>query len=64
MSETADKIAGLNFVHLRVRSAYALLDGAMTVKKIAGIAVPLQDLLAREYGNIITLHKQNIERPC
>jgi DNA polymerase III subunit alpha len=28
----------LDFVHLRVRSAYALLDGAMTVKKIAGLA--------------------------
>jgi DNA polymerase-3 subunit alpha len=26
------------FVHLRVRSAYALLDGAMTVKKIAAMA--------------------------
>ncbi len=38
MTETANKIAGLDFVHLRVRSAYALLDGAMTVKKIAGLA--------------------------
>lgn len=26
------------YIHLRVRSAYSLLDGAMTVKKIAGLA--------------------------
>jgi DNA polymerase-3 subunit alpha len=32
-------VDGLSFVHLRVRSAYALLDGAMTVKKIADLAV-------------------------
>jgi DNA polymerase III subunit alpha len=38
MTDVAHKIAGLDFVHLRVRSAYALLDGAMTVKKIAGLA--------------------------
>ena len=38
MTDSAHKIAGLNFVHLRVRSAYALLDGAMTVKKLATLA--------------------------
>jgi DNA polymerase III subunit alpha len=38
MTDGAHKIQGLDFVHLRVRSAYALLDGAMTVKKIAGLA--------------------------
>jgi len=31
-------LAGPGFVHLRVRSAYSLLDGAMTVKKLAGFA--------------------------
>ena len=38
MTDSAHKVEGLKFVHLRVRSAYALLDGAMTVKKIAGLA--------------------------
>jgi DNA polymerase-3 subunit alpha len=38
MTETAETITNLRFIHLRVRSAYALLDGAMTVKKIASLA--------------------------
>lgn len=38
MTETAKTITDLRFIHLRVRSAYALLDGAMTVKKIASLA--------------------------
>ncbi|MEN9855348.1 MAG: hypothetical protein RLZZ157_474 [Pseudomonadota bacterium] len=38
MDQSAEHNARLNFVHLRVRSAYSLLDGAMTVKKIAALA--------------------------
>jgi DNA polymerase III subunit alpha len=31
-------MADSKFIHLKVKSAYSLLDGAMTVKKIAGLA--------------------------
>jgi DNA polymerase III subunit alpha len=38
MTDGKHMISGPGFINLRVRSAYALLDGAMTVKKIAGLA--------------------------
>ncbi|MCB1437897.1 MAG: DNA polymerase III subunit alpha [Rhodobiaceae bacterium] len=36
---TAVKGGGPGFVHLRVRSAYSLLEGALPVKKLVGLAV-------------------------
>ena len=38
MKDAPRPATGPGFVHLRVRSAYSLLDGAMTVKKLAGFA--------------------------